>query len=259
MNTDFLLQGHLNDLANKAYQKNIYTFTNFLSASDLDIFYSMLPDISHIPYEIFGGRDGCDRVMIRFGSEDTTGYDLPFPITILQITPLMDKFSDELSHRDVLGSLMNLGIEREMTEDIIMKASSRSGIRNTAYVFCVSSIADYISENLTRIKHTSVRCIPCPDSDLPDITSTLEECQCIAASERIDAVIAAVTKLSRSQTVILFREKKVFLNNRVLENNSYTLKPDDTFSIRGYGKFIYKGCGKETQKGRIYITLERYV
>ena len=53
MNTDFLLQGHLNDLANKAYQKNIYTFTNFLSASDLDIFYSMLPDISHIPYEIF--------------------------------------------------------------------------------------------------------------------------------------------------------------------------------------------------------------
>ena len=43
MNTDFLLQGHLNDLANKAYQKNIYTFTNFLSASDLDIFYSMLP------------------------------------------------------------------------------------------------------------------------------------------------------------------------------------------------------------------------
>ena len=106
---------------------------------------------------------------------------------------------------------------------------------------------------------TSVRCIPCPDSALPDITSTLEECQCIAASERIDAVIAAVTKLSRSQTVILFREKKVFLNNRVLENNSYTLKPDDTFSIRGYGKFIYKGCGKETQKGRIYITLERYV
>ena len=95
--------------------------------------------------------------MIRFGSEDTTGYDLPFPITILQITPLMDKFSDELSHRDVLGSLMNLGIEREMTGDIIMKASSRSGIRNTAYVFCVSSIADYISENLTRIKHTSVR------------------------------------------------------------------------------------------------------
>ena len=104
-----------------------------------------------------------------------------------------------------------------------------------------------------------MRCIPCPDSDLPDITSTLEECQCIAASERIDAVIAAVTKLSRSQTVILFREKKVFLNNRVLENNSYTLKPDDTFSIRGYGKFIYKGCGKETRKGRIYITLERYV
>lgn len=159
MNTDALLQGRFKDLANKAYQKNIYTFTNFLSASDLDIFYSILPDINHVPYQIFGGREGCDRVMIRFGSEDMTGYELPFPITILQITPLLDKFSDELTHRDVLGSLMNLGIEREMTGDIVMKESSRSGKRNTAYVFCVSSIADYITDNLTRIKHTNVRCI----------------------------------------------------------------------------------------------------
>ena len=78
MNTDALLQGRFKDLANKAYQKNIYTFTNFLSASDLDIFYSILPDINHVPYQIFGGREGCDRVMIRFGSEDMTGYELPF-------------------------------------------------------------------------------------------------------------------------------------------------------------------------------------
>ena len=55
MNTDMLLQAHLKDLANKSYQKNIYTFTNFLSASDLDLFYTILPDIPSIPYEIFGG------------------------------------------------------------------------------------------------------------------------------------------------------------------------------------------------------------
>ena len=146
-----------------------------------------------------------------------------------------------------------------MTGDIVMKESSRSGKRNTAYVFCVSSIADYITDNLTRIKHTNVRCIICPDDDLPDIVPTLEEFQCIAASERIDAAIASITKLSRSQTVALFREKKVFLNNRILENNSYNLKPEDTLSIRGYGKFIYKGCGHETRKGRIYLTFERYV
>ena len=146
-----------------------------------------------------------------------------------------------------------------MTGDIVMKESSRSGKRNTAYVFCVSSIADYITDNLTRIKHTNVRCIICPDDDLPDIVPTLEEFQCIAASERIDAAIASITKLSRSQAVALFREKKVFLNNRVLENNSYNLKPEDTLSIRGYGKFIYKSCGHETRKGRIYLTFERYV
>jgi len=259
MNTDMLLQAHLKDLANKSYQKNIYTFTNFLSASDLDLFYTILPDIPAVPYEIFGGRENCDRVMIRFGSEETLGYDMPFPITILQAAPLIDKFSDELTHRDVLGALMNLGIEREMTGDILIKPSQKSGIKNIAYIFCVSAIADYIINHLTKIKHTTIHCEVCPESALPDIQPVLEEFQCIVASNRIDAVRVSITKLSRSRTAELFREKKVFLNNRCCENNSYLLKPDDILSIRGYGKFIYKGCGHETRKGRIYVTLEKYV
>ena len=100
MNTDALLQGRFKDLANKAYQKNIYTFTNFLSASDLDIFYSILPDINHVPYQIFGGREGCDRVMIRFGSEDisdhhTSGHTITGQIFRRADSPRRSGFSDE--------------------------------------------------------------------------------------------------------------------------------------------------------------------
>ena len=253
------MKKRLHELAERSYRGNCYTFTDFLSLAKLSCYYEVERELSFAGEMVYGGSEGRERCMIRFGNPGELGYEQDFPIVCLRIRPLMKKFAEDLTHRDFLGALMNLGIEREMTGDIVMKESSRSGKRNTAYVFCVSSIADYITDNLTRIKHTNVRCIICPDDDLPDIVPTLEEFQCIAASERIDAAIASITKLSRSQTVALFREKKVFLNNRILENNSYNLKPEDTLSIRGYGKFIYKGCGHETRKGRIYLTFERYV
>ena len=253
------LKNRIRELADKSYNQNQYTFTGFLGLAEQDALWQVEREVKFAGITLYGGREEAERKLLRFGSEAELGYEQPFPICCIRIRPLSAKFADKLSHRDYLGALMNLGIEREMTGDIVMKESSRSGKRNTAYVFCVSSIADYITDNLTRIKHTNVRCIICPDDDLPDIVPTLEEFQCIAASERIDAAIASITKLSRSQTVALFREKKVFLNNRILENNSYNLKPEDTLSIRGYGKFIYKGCGHETRKGRIYLTFERYV
>jgi RNA-binding protein YlmH len=154
---------------------------------------------------------------------------------------------------------MNLGIEREMIGDIIMKESPKTGRRNTAYLFCVTSIADFIIDNLTRIKHTNVKTVICPDAALSDLAVQLKEVTCIAASPRIDAVIAGITGLSRSQVVTLFREKKVSLNSRLCENNSYSMKPDDILSVRGYGKYIYRHAGNETRKGRVYITLEQYI
>ncbi len=70
--------------------------------------------------------------------------------------------------------------------------------------------------------------------------------------------MAAVCRLSRSGAQELFRDKKVILNGRICENNSMVLKEEDVFSIRGYGKFIYKGCGKQTRKGKIYARLDMY-
>ena len=66
-------------------------------------------------------------------------------------------------------------------------------------------------------------------------------------------------KISRKEALALFTEKKVLLNGRVCENNSMQLKEDSVFSIRGYGKYIYAGCGNLTRKGKIYARLKKYV
>lgn len=259
MNENEVLRGRLSDLANAAYTQNRYTYTNFLSAEDIDVFYSNMDELSFVGYKLFGGREGCERVMIAFGNESDCGYEPTFPIAIVKAAAVQDKFSEDLNHRDFLGALMNLGIEREMIGDILVAESSKTGKHSAAYIFCAESIADYIVESLTRIRHTNMRCSICSPEDTGEIQLQKKPMHIIAASARADAVTATITGLSRSSTSLLFREKKFTLNNRLYENSSYQLKSGDIFSIRGYGKYEFVESGTVTRKGRLNIELLKYV
>ena len=106
----------LAELADKSYNSSQYFFTNFLSAAELDIYYQMERELSYVPVTVFGGTMDCERVMLRFGSEALCGYEAAFPIQCIEILPLIEKFGEELGHRDYLGALMNLGIERSTLE-----------------------------------------------------------------------------------------------------------------------------------------------
>ena len=248
---DRIFTNRIMDLAKASYTQNRYTFSNFLSLDEQALVDTIASDIKYVPRDSFGGHECCERQVIRFGSQETLGYEESYPIVALSIEPLMEKFSDELGHRDYLGAIMNLGIKRNVVGDIILKGKK-------AYVFCLEEIADYICSEITRIKHTSVM-IKRVDGEIKDLERKLENMEILVSSPRFDAVVAALTKKSRSQTSELFREKKVLLNNRICENNSYTLKPGNSFSIRGYGKYIYDGEGGRTRKDRVYVKLQRYV
>lgn len=251
MDEDLLLKRKITDAANKAYHQNIYTYTNFLSISELDTYYRILPELSFIHSETFGGSPACERQMIRFGSVKDFGYEDAYPIDCIKIEPSISKFADQLSHRDFLGAILNLGIERSLVGDIIIR-------ENIGYVFCISHISPFIMENLTKIKHTTVKCEQA-DFISDDFAPELADMEIICASPRIDAVVAGITKLSRSKAVELFRTQKIFVNGKAMENNSYSLKNSDILVIRGEGKYIYQGCGNETRKGRVYVRLQKYV
>ena len=246
-----LLKKRLAELAEKSYRNNQYVFTNFLNMAEMNVFYEMRKEISYIPFAVFGGTEDCERLMIRFGSEELFGYEEPFPIKCIQAEPLIEKFADDFSHRDFLGAIMNLGIEREVVGDIAIKGKK-------AYIFCTEKIASYIAENLVQVKHTSMRTEILEYA--PDILKpSLEKREVIAASERIDAVLGKLCNLSRSQSILAFREKKVFVNGRQCENNSYQLKAEDIITCRGFGKFIYQGVKYQTKKGKICVEVSVYV
>lgn len=245
-----LLKKRLTELAEKSYRNNQYVFTNFLNLAEMNAFYEIQREISYVPYTAFGGADQCERLMLRFGSEELFGYEEPFPIRCIQAEPLIEKFADDFSHRDFLGAIMNLGIEREVVGDISIRGKC-------AYIFCTEKMASYIAENLVQVKHTSMRCKVLGET--PEVLKpVLEPKEITAASERIDAVIGKLCNLSRSQSVLAFREKKVFVNGRQCENNSYFLKPGDMVSLRGFGKFVYEGIKYETKKGKLCMEVSIY-
>ena len=244
------LRSRLHDLARKSYQQNMFTFTGFLGLSEQDLFWREEPELRYAGYELWGGDEGCDRQMLRFGRELELGYEEPFGIVCIHIAPLQEKFSDDFSHRDFLGALMNLGIERSTLGDI------RVGHRE-AYLFCQENIAEFICDNLDQVKHTHVRCrvveaigeIPAEE---PEVLSVQ------VASERIDALIAKVYNRSRGDVLELFRAGKVYVGGRLCENNSRMLKARDVVNVRGFGKFTFLGVRGETRKGKLNVQAAVY-
>ena len=159
----------IKELAERSYNNGVFTFTDFLSAAELSDYYEKEREVSFAHPVLFGGCDIAERKMLRFGNPSDLGYGQAFPIVALSVEPLAAKFADDLNHRDFLGALMNLGIKREVLGDIFVKG-------NKACVFCKEDIADYIIENLVRIKHTSVKVSRTEDTNeitAPTTTNTM--------------------------------------------------------------------------------------
>lgn len=244
------LKNRLRDLAERSYTQGIFTFTNFLSLSEQEIFWQQEKELSHVGYALEGGLKGADRVIVRFGDAGALGYEVPFPIVCIHISPLQHKFADELSHRDFLGALMNLGIDRSTLGDI--KVGDRE-----AYVFCQEAVAAFICDNLQQVRHTHVKCTL--TEGVSDICEEKPEIVSIQVqSLRVDAVLAKVYNISREKSLELFRAGKVYVNGRLCGNNSRLLKEGETVNARGYGKFALTGQPRETKKGRLAVLTEVY-
>ena len=244
------LKNRLRDLAERSYTQGIFTFTGFLGLSEQEIFWQQEKELRHAGYTLEGGCQGADRVVVRFGSVRELGYEVAFPIVCIHISPLQQKFADNLSHRDFLGALMHLGIDRSTLGDI--KVGDKE-----AYLFCLDSMADFICENLEQIRHTHVKCSI--TEDFQGIGQEEPEVLLIQVqSLRVDAVLAKVYNVSREKSLELFRTGKVYVNGRLCENNSRLLKTGETVNARGYGKFTLTGEPRETRKGKLAVEAAVY-
>ena len=130
------------------YQRDIVTFSDFLNLNEQNLVTGQAARFPGIVMESQGGYHGAERQMIAFYPTDL-GFYWEYPICCLKIEPKAVKFSEALTHRDYLGTILGLGVERSVIGDILVK-------EHGAWMFCHNKIADFYYESCTRVRHTTV-------------------------------------------------------------------------------------------------------
>ncbi len=242
------LQKRALELSERARDRGIYTRTDFLTESEAaEIARLSLPIKPHF----FGGYSEAERCVAVFGEEEELFYPWESDLALLKMEPLDQKFADSLTHRDFLGAVMNLGVKRELFGDLLV-------FENTGFLFCLEHIAPFLCENLSRVKHTSVKTKI--SESLPEgAHPKTEERSVVCPSARADALISAVWNLSRSEGKALVEKEKVSVGGVVVSRPAKELKAGDRISVRGYGRFYFDGFERKTKSGKERMKIRLFV
>ena len=240
------------DLSRQALRKGIVLFSDFLSLNEQTILQQN-KDLLESSYEMSGGYEYAERQMVAF-IPDALFYEWDYPMKCVRVRPAYPKFAEKLSHRDVLGALMSLGIERSRIGDLIVDAQAKE---NEIFFFAEDGIAPYIMDTLTSIRHTVVT-LELLDDYRIDYVPHFQEKEAIVTSNRLDAVIAAICKISRSASLRLIQEGKIFVNGAESLHNTYYCKQGDVLSIRGFGKVRFGETLGVTKKDRIRFSYQLF-
>ena len=163
-----------------------------------------------------------------------------------------------LTHRDYLGSLLALGIRREMTGDILVRDGT-SELGPGADIIVKAEIADFIISNYDKAGRTQLQTEVLPISQLHLEPVRLEHHRDTVASLRLDSVVSSAFRLSRAKAAEAIRRGLVSVNSIETMKIDASVSEGDKVVLRGQGKALLSEVGATTRKDRIRITIARYV
>ena len=237
----------LNELCQRAAKRHITLYSHFLNLAQQRE-GEIAARRAGAEYCLYGGAQDCERRMLAVSGEEVPDESL-FPIACLLAAPRSTRFAAPIAHRDVLGALMGLGIERELIGDIVLREAG-------AYIFCVERMADFICQSLVQIGRTDVRCERAepPQGALRET----REVRLQVSSPRLDAIAAHLFHLSRGDAQQLFRQGRVMVDDAPCERPDYQLRDGQVISVRGYGRAQYLGVDGQSKKGKDVVRIALY-
>ena len=253
--TDTLL-AHAADLAARA-ERGEPCYTAFLTPREQHLIKEKL----RTPLFFFGGYAEAERQRAYFlppyleGLEEELRAECLAPTLRESITPLRVRGSGyrSLSHRDYLGAVLHLGLDRSRIGDIVPEDE------HSAILFADTLLCDFLTENLTRIASDAVHTAPIvlpPDFSGPRRYQPVSD---TVASPRADAVVAALCNLPRARAQELFLRGLVEMDYEPLTHPDRAVPEGAVLTVRGFGKFTVRTLSDKTRKGRYRLLADRYV
>lgn len=242
------LISRINDLYKLCEKHASAKFSHFLNENEIVIIKDNAINQNGFNVRFFGGYSDFERCMFGIFPEWQEPETEAFPIIVLKFEK---SYKKELTHRDYLGTILSLGIDRGKIGDILVYEEG-------AYAFVSEDIADYLIFNIKKVANCgiNIKKTDVNEDILPK--RSFEEMNVIVASARLDAILAAALNISRKNAMIYINSGKVRVNHRSVLNVSYVLKENDLISITGFGRVILESFGNNTRSGRMHIVLKKY-
>lgn len=238
--------------------KNKIEFTDFLDEYQSKVVKQALNIMKISNYEIYGGYEEAERKMCIIYPDklqevfQNKRFDFVNIFSVIRIL-LSKEMYDKYSHRDYLGAIMKLGVKREKIGDIIV---SKDG----ADILVNKDIERFLMDNLKELKRFSKSEIfKIKLEELRKSEIKFEELSIIVSSIRLDAVVGELLHVSRTKSLEIIKQERVFVNFEMENKSSKVLKKGDIITVRGKGRFIIDEQVGITKNKRIKLLIKKYI
>lgn len=239
------IEAKINDCTRLCEKYACARFTAFLTEEEQAEFAYAADGVNTL---FFGGYDDAKRKVFGAFPEWQEIDRGEYPIAVISVEK---KYPKELTHREYLGTILSLGLERDTIGDILVHEGG-------AYVFCLKSVEDTLRLGIDKISNCGVKVKSVSVGEIEIPQQEYDDLFCVAASMRLDALVSAVTKLSRAKAAELIRASKVSLNHKETEDVSKGVETGDTLSVRGFGKYVVFSEDGKTGSGRLHVHIKKF-
>lgn len=222
--------------------------TDFLDPREQEIAKAVIGENAEVKIALFGGTSDTERKRALFFPDYYEPTEDDFQATLFEIK-YASKFVS-IEHRQVLGSLMSLGLDRSKFGDIRFA-------NEQVHLVVATEISDYLRMNFKEVGRAKISLNELDFAEMiPHIEGT-EEMSTTVSSLRLDVVIAAINNLSRAKVQALIKHGLVKINWKVVEDPSFEVNEGDTLSVRGYGRSKFLSVEGKTKKDKLRVVISK--
>ena len=253
MTKDELITARIEDRLSQCRDGYYVTSTGFLDTHEQALAIAASRHAAGVRVIMYGGYDGAERRMLVCVPRELPISDEEAVEGLLEVFRIkLPAITRELSHRDYLGSILGLGIERRLAGDKLVRPDG-------ADVLIVPGIEEFLLNELHRIGPVEVKTESAPVDELIIPEARFEYVRDSVSSVRLDSVVSSAFRLSRAKAAEAVRRGLVSVDHAECLKPDAAVHEGSSIVLKGKGKAVLEETGGESRKGRIRIVIKRFI